>query len=66
MPYPLEEIKNELGNTLRIIENAIYKKIQPLEITIWKTSEPVPFEQRFWCQPTSIICLGERRLSSFI
>lgn len=46
MPYPIKEIKQNLSNTLSTIERAAYHKIQPLKITIWKTSEPVPFEQR--------------------
>ncbi|MDF2484360.1 MAG: alpha-mannosidase [Herbinix sp.] len=46
MPYPIEEIKSDLINTLKLIERAIYRKIQPLTITTWKTKEPVPFEQR--------------------
>lgn len=46
MPYPIKEIKSELVHTMKIIENSIYKRIQPLKITVWKTKEPVTFEQR--------------------
>lgn len=46
MPYPINEIKPNLVNTLNAIEKAVYKKIQPLKITLWKTREPVSFEQR--------------------
>jgi alpha-mannosidase len=52
MPYPIKEIKQDLINTLSAIERAVYRKIQPLQITIWKTREPVPFEQR---------CCGEMK-----
>ncbi|HBI73444.1 MAG TPA: alpha-mannosidase [Lachnospiraceae bacterium] len=52
MPYPIKEIMPELRNTLSAIEKAVYQKIQPLEITIWKTKEPVSFEER---------CSGERK-----
>ncbi|MDF2908344.1 MAG: alpha-mannosidase [Herbinix sp.] len=51
MPYPIKEIKPELINTLSTIERAVFRKLQPLKITAWKTKEPVPFEQR---------CSGER------
>jgi alpha-mannosidase len=51
MPYPIKEIKPELINTLSNIERAIFRKLQPLKITVWKTKEPVPFKQR---------CSGER------
>ena len=52
MPYPIKEIKQDLINTLSAIEGAVYRKIQPLQITAWKTKEPVPFEQR---------CCGEMK-----
>jgi alpha-mannosidase len=46
MPYPINEIKPNLRNTLNAIEASIYKSIKPLRVTIWKTSEPVSFEER--------------------
>jgi alpha-mannosidase len=46
MPYPIEEIKPDLINTISTIESEIYTKLQPLQVTIYKTREPVPFEQR--------------------
>ena len=52
MPYPIKEIKQDLINTLGAIEKAVYRKVHPLKITIWKTKEPVPFEER---------CSGERK-----
>ncbi|MBE5967812.1 MAG: alpha-mannosidase, partial [Lachnospiraceae bacterium] len=52
MPYPIKEIKPELRNTLGAIERAVYQKLQPLEITMWKTREPVPFKER---------CSGEKK-----
>lgn len=51
MPYPIKEIKPDLIHTLSAIERAVYRKLQPLTITAWKTKEPVPFEQR---------CSGEK------
>ena len=53
MPYPMKEIKPNLISTLNEIENAIYHKIRPLKITIWKTKEPVPFTKR---------CSGEKKI----
>ncbi len=47
MPYPMKEIRLNLNSTLSAIERAIYKKLQSLKITVWKTSEPVSFEQRY-------------------
>ncbi len=52
MPYPIKEMMQELPNTLDAIEKAVYQKLSPLIVTIWKTREPVPFEHR---------CSGERR-----
>jgi alpha-mannosidase len=58
MPYPMKEIKLDLITTLSAIERAIYRKIQPLKITIWKTREPVPFEQRC-CGEMSNLNIGD-------
>lgn len=46
MPYPINEIIPGLTGTLNAIENSIYKKISELKVVIWKTSEPVTYEQR--------------------
>ena len=54
MPYPFEEIKPNLIHTMRTIERAIYHKVQPLNITIYKTSEPISFEQRFSGEMSSV------------
>ncbi len=47
MPYPMKEIRRNFISTLQAIEGAIYKKLQPLNVTMWKTSEPVSFQQRY-------------------
>lgn len=47
MPYPIKEMITDLGRVRRKIAGAVYKKLTPLNVTIWKTKEPVPFEGRF-------------------
>lgn len=54
MPYPIEEIKPDLINTMHMVERAIYRKLLPLNITIYKTPEPIPFESRFSGDKSSI------------
>jgi alpha-mannosidase len=46
MPYPIKEIKPSLTASLNAIENSIYKNVSELEVNIWKTAEPVPYELR--------------------
>ena len=58
MPYPIEEIKPDLINTMSAIERAIYGKLQPLQITIYKTREPVSFDQRYIGEKVSLT-IGE-------
>ncbi|MDF2543847.1 MAG: alpha-mannosidase [Herbinix sp.] len=46
MPYPINEIKPNIENALHTISNHIYESIAPLSVTMWKTKEPVPFNER--------------------
>ncbi|MDD4295445.1 MAG: alpha-mannosidase [Ruminiclostridium sp.] len=54
MPYPINEIKSDLFKLQQKIAESVYKKITPLNVTIWKTKEPVPFEERFSGEKRSI------------
>jgi alpha-mannosidase len=47
MPYPIKEVLANLNSLRQKIADAVYKKLTPLKVTIWKTKEPVPFEDRF-------------------
>ncbi|NLU53301.1 MAG: alpha-mannosidase [Clostridiaceae bacterium] len=46
MPYPFKEIKPKLSNTLELISKSIFTPIATLQAEMWKTKEPVPFDQR--------------------
>jgi len=47
MPYPVKEVISNLDRLQKKIAGSVYKKLIPLKVTIWKTKEPVPFEDRF-------------------
>lgn len=46
MPYPINEIKPKLKNTLVSISKSVYAPIATLQVEMWKTREPVPFDER--------------------
>lgn len=46
MPYPINEIKPSLKSTLALISKSVFTPITTLEVNIWKTREPVPFDKR--------------------
>lgn len=55
MPYPINEIRPHLKNTLALISKSIFTPIATLEVDIWKTHEPVPFNKRLMGEHKKII-----------
>lgn len=46
MPYYLQNMKDRLPGVLESIKSSIYQKVSPLDMTVYVTTEPVPFKDR--------------------
>ncbi|WMJ22356.1 glycoside hydrolase family 38 C-terminal domain-containing protein [Paludicola sp. MB14-C6] len=46
MPYQTQRHVYRINKTMEKLKNAYYKEIEKLEVTAYKTAEPVPFEKR--------------------
>lgn len=54
MPDLLPYVRHRFIASLNQIQDSIYRVVAPLQVTAWRTAEPVPFEQRFYGQELAL------------
>ena len=47
MPYLEEKMNNLINRTILNLRDTIYTKISDLNVEIWKSKEPLKFDERF-------------------